>query len=410
MSRRTIVVGNLCFCVLLVCRLGVAAEPTTLTATADANPISVDLVATISLDGSVHDLSGEQGTLEDGSAADQFGGLSAMEYSGEGNRFWLLADRGAGDGEVTYRCRYHEAELTVDPEHHTIKCELVATRLLSAPNGEPIVGSAVADEAHLVSTDPNHQWTALDLEGIRRLPDGKLLLSDEYGPHVLIADLSGKVQEEYPVPEKFLRRARTEGGFRTRGVAYNRGLEGIAITPSGNRVLTMPQSPLVQDSVEYKGMSLGVNCRCIVYGAHHECVREIVYQMDSKRNGLSEVLAIDEDRFLVLERDGKAGLEAKEKKIYLADMRGATDVCDIESLPETGLPQGVVAMKKTLLIDLLDPRFGLGGERAKEKAEGLCWGPKLEDGRQTLWVCYDNDFDSANQTEFDCFAIAGLKD
>lgn len=395
--------------VTLCCRVD-AAEAKNVTTSDVSSKVTVELIATLSVDGSLHDLSGEQGVLEDGSAADQFGGLSAMEYSGQGNRFWLLADRGAGDGEVTYRCRYHEVELAIDPQSREMTCELVETHMLSTPNGQPIVGSSVADEAHLVSTDPNHQWTALDPEGIRKMPNGKLLLSDEYGPHVMIADRSGHVEKELPVPEKFLRHARAEAAIPYRGIAYNRGLEGIAITPSGNRILTMPQSPLVQDSVAYKGMSLGVNCRCILYGADHEFVSEIVYVMDSKRNGLSEVLAIDENRFLVLERDGKAGVEAKEKKIYIADIRGATDVSEIESLPEMKLPGGVTPMKKTLLIDLLDPRYGLGGERAKEKAEGLCWGPKLPDGRRSLWLCYDNDFKSFNETEFDCFAITGLDD
>ncbi|MCM2370882.1 esterase-like activity of phytase family protein [Aporhodopirellula aestuarii] len=409
MNRRFLTLGCLVGSFFLCSHVG-AAEAITASQPTGPAGVSVELVATVLLDGSAHDLSGDRGRLEDGSAADQFGGLSAMEYTGEGNRFLLLADRGAGDGEVTYRCRFHEAELIVDAEKHTIRCELISTRMISTPDGQPVVGSIAADEAHLVSTDPNHQWTALDLEGLRRLPDGSLLLSDEYGPHVLIADPSGRVKEEYPVPEKFLRRPRSEGGFVTRGVAYNRGLEGIAITPSGTCMLAMPQSPLVQDSVQYNGMSLGVNCRCIVYGANRHCEREVVYTMDNDRNGLSEVLAIDEDRFLVIERDGKAGREAKEKKIYLADLRGATDVCDIDSLPESGLPDGVVPMKKTLLIDLLDPRFGLGGDHAKEKAEGLCWGPRLPDGRQTLWVCYDNDFESSIQTEFDCFAVTGLGD
>ncbi len=395
--------------VFLVGELAVAAEVAVSKPAPDRQKIEVELLATLDMDGDLHDLSGVTGSLEDGSPADQFGGLSAMEYSGSGNRFYLLADRGAGDGEVTYQCRFHEAELTVDASTHKITCQLIATRMFATPDGEPVVGSIIADQTHLVSTNPKHQWTALDPEGLRLLADGSLLLSDEYGPHVVVADRDGHVKQEFPIPEKFLRRAPREGGVATRGVAYNRGLEGIAITPSGNRVLAVPQSPLVQDSVRHEGMSLGVNCRCILFDAKHDCERELVYTMDSERNGLSEILAIDEHRFLVLERDGKSGSEANHKKIYLVDIRTGSDVQNVEALPESGLPTGVTSMTKTLFIDFLDPRFEIPHENIKEKAEGMCWGPRLADGRRTLWVCYDNDFESSIQTEFDCFAVSGME-
>ena len=371
--------------------------------------IEIELLAKLDLDGGLHDLSGVTGSLEDGSPADQFGGLSAIEYSGTDNRFYLLADRGAGDGAVNYQCRFHEAELSIDPSTHKIVCELIATRMIATPDGKPIFGSTSADNEHLASLDPKHQWTALDPEGMRRLTDGSLLLSDEYGPHLIVTDAEGQMTREIPLPEKYRRRASQDGVDANRGVSNNRGLEGVAVTPSGNRVLAMPQSPLLQDSVPRGRYSLGLNCRCFLLDTQHNREREIVYRLDDVRNGLSEVLAIDEQRFLVIERDGKQGTEATHKRIYLAEIGDCSDVRDLESLPETNLPAGVRAMKKTLFIDFLDPQYGIPHESIKEKAEGLCWGPRLPDGRRTLWVCYDNDFESSNQTEIDCFAIAGLE-
>jgi hypothetical protein len=61
-----------------------------------------------------------------------------------------------------------------------------------------------------------------------------------------------------------------------------------------------------------------------------------------------------------------------------------------------------------LLIDLLDPAFGMSGEKAPEKPEGLAWGPRLADGRRLLMVCFDNDFDPARESIFVAFAIDGL--
>ncbi len=370
--------------------------------------IHVELIGTLRIDGTARDLSPtSDAVLEDGSPANQFGGLSAIEYSGVGNRFLLLPDRGAGDGLVHYHCRYHETDLIVDPQTKKITFKLISTHNLSTANGKPLVGALAAHEEHLKSNDPSHVWNALDCEGLRKLSNGSLLISDEYGPHVFVVDQSGRVSEEFPIPEKFHHRLPINGK-PSRGVAYNRGLEGIAITPSGNRLIAMPQSPLIQDSLLQDGKSMGHHCRCIIFDAKHACVQEVVYSMDEMSNGLCEILAIDENRFLVIERDGNSGLDAKHKKIYLANLTGATDVRKVDSLPQTKLSKGVKAMSKTLCIDLLDERFGLGGEKAHEKPEGLCWGPKLPDGRRTLWVCCDNDFDPAIQSEIYCFAIAGL--
>ncbi|WP_236622183.1 esterase-like activity of phytase family protein [Novipirellula maiorica] len=367
----------------------------------------IELVGKVAIDGNRSDASGDAKPLEDGSPSDQFGGLSGIEYSGTGNRFLLLADRGAGDGQVNYHCRYHEADLILDQSTGKIAFELKTTRMLSTPTGEPLVGSNEAHEKCLNSATPHPTWTAFDPESVRLLPDSSLLISDEYGPHIVVVDQSGRISNEFTVPDKFRLRAADDGIF-TKGVYSNRGLEGIAVTPSGSRMIALPQSPLIQDAVIENGYCIGLNCRCVVFDGNHNCIREIVYQLDNLASGTSEILAVDEDRFLVLERDSKAGREAKTKKIFLIDTRDASDVTQIESLPKTELPSSVTPARKSLFIDLLDPQFGVGGEHAHEKPEGLCWGPGLVDGRRTLWVCCDNDFEKSIQTEIYCFAIDGL--
>ena len=63
----------------------------------------------------------------------------------------------------------------------------------------------------------------------------------------------------------------------------------------------------------------------------------------------------------------------------------------------------------SLLIDLLDPRWKLAGEQMPEKIEGLCLGPQLPDGRQTLLLSSDNDFESKNASLIWVFALPALK-
>jgi hypothetical protein len=250
-------------------------------------------------------------------------------------------------------------------------------------------------------------WKAFDPEGIRILNDGSLIATEEYGPRVVVADKLGRLTSELEVPQrsKLKNPSHSKGKF---GTFPNRGLEGIAVTPSGETIIAAFQSALVQDGELTEDKCLGIHCRWLVYDAHHEMHREIVYQLEDRSSGVTEILAIDEHRFLDLERDGEAGSAAKIKKIFVADIQGASDVSEVQSLPPNDTPKGIHMVKKLLFLDLLDERFGLGGELAAEKPEGLSWGPALEDGRRTLWVCCDNDFDPAKQSEIYCFAISGL--
>ena len=59
--------------------------------------------------------------------------------------------------------------------------------------------------------------------------------------------------------------------------------------------------------------------------------------------------------------------------------------------------------------DLLDPRWKLAGEQMPEKIEGLCLGPQLPDGRQTLLLSSDNDFESKNASLIWVFALPAPK-
>lgn len=132
--------------------------------------------------------------------------------------------------------------------------------------------------------------------------------------------------------------------------------------------------------------------------------REFVYILDHPSNVLCEIMALDENHFLVIERDGKSGTDAKFKRIMLIDLLEASDVTGHASL-RTGLPSGVKPVRKEAFIDLLDPRFGLAGAKFPAKIEGLALGPNLPDGRQLLLVTSDNDFKAAESTLIHAFAI-----
>ncbi len=392
------IVGSL-LSTLLATQAMLGVEPSSVSSSISAVEHGVELIGVVRIKGGASDSSGLTQILEDGSPANRFGGLSGIEYTGEGDRFILLADRGAGDGAVDFPCRFHKADLTVDIENRVISFRNLETVMICMPNGHGMVGSLRAyaeDQTHSIESA---DWSALDCEGVRRLADGSLVMCDEYGPRLITLDSHGRITQQWPVAESVR-------PTDQHGRSFNRGYEGLAITPDGNRILVASQSVLMQDGHIEDGKCLGLNSRWEIYDSVHSPVGEVVYQLDHEMSGVSELLAVDDDRFLVLERDGNAGVEAKVKRIYLSDISSASDVAAQEHLPVAELPSEIRPVEKKLLIDLLDPKFGISGDLAAEKPEGLCWGKPLSDGRQTLWVCVDNDFDPARSTEIYCFAIS----
>ncbi|HEY3967802.1 MAG TPA: esterase-like activity of phytase family protein, partial [Planctomycetaceae bacterium] len=150
---------------------------------------------------------------------------------------------------------------------------------------------------------------------------------------------------------------------------------------------------------------IGTNTRIIEFDLMQGTTREFLYPLDESTHGVSEILAINDHEFLVLERDGKPGVEAAAKQIYKIDLAGASDISGHETLPPKKIPADVVTVRKSPFLNLLDPKFGLAGADFPEKIEGLTFGPDLPDGRRLLIVAIDNDFVAAKPILLHAFAI-----
>ncbi len=105
-------------------------------------------------------------------------------------------------------------------------------------------------------------------------------------------------------------------------------------------------------------------------------------------------MAIDDSQFLVIERDGLIGAEAKFKKIMKIDLTGATEIQNEGRLPADGLPDHIRPVSKQVFIDFLSPEHNLSAAQIPEKLEGLTFGQPLRDGRNTLIISSDNDFNA----------------
>jgi hypothetical protein len=361
-----------------------------------------------------------------------FGGFgSDLAYTGHDNVFIAAPDRGPFDGltDVPYLDRFHFLHITTDlgAPFPNIHVRLLDTRFLKNELGQTFVGAAGA-------VVPNDELVTLrlDPEGIRVGANGNLYVSDEYGPYVFEFNRQGHLVRRIQVPSKFSIDSpgadpTAELRNNSSGRQANRGMEGLAISPDGSTLFGIMQNALIQDHGlatpfpvdpnEAPGR-LGLNNRILKIDLLTGETHEYVYVLDAinRGQGVSEILAINDHEFLIVERDNRSWLSDEpqaptRKKIYKIDITGATDVSGIESLPAGALPAGVVPVTKPTspFIDLLDPAFGLQLNDANaiaEKIEGLAWGPDLADGRHVLYVISDNDLNPARGTQIYAFAIS----
>lgn len=383
-----------------------------------AAPPQVELVGVKRIDGDATDLSGLTDTLVQNCPHNRLGGFGSAITWVAGDRFLVLADRGPGDGAAWYQCRFHEVSIKIEPgAEKSIKFKLERAVMLTDERDRPFYGVASAIKPGGPTDGSRDQ--RLDPEGIAASPDGTIYISDEYGPHILAFNKDGKLQRRLPVPAMFIATVRNadevmEGPpYCTSGRQANRGFEGLTLMPDG-RLVALLQSPLLQDSpFDELNERAGRLARSLVIDPTGKAPpSQWVYPMSAPTMSLNEILFVDQNLYLAIERDGKEGVQARRKWITLVDTSPAGDVSAVSSLQATEMPKGLAAAKISKLIDLLDPRFGLAGQTMPAKIEGLAfvplnpsWGWPAAD--RLLLVLTDNDFKANEDTRIWAFRIPG---
>jgi len=386
----------------------------------------VTLIGKGSIAGTALDKSGLTGNICQASAPTNcipkatLGGLgSALAYSGHDNVFVAAPDRGPFDGltDIEYpdRVQFFHLKLDVNAPLPNIRTTLLDTRLLKNEHGQTLVGAAQAFDRRF------------DPEGIRIGLLGTLLISDEYGPYVYEFGPLGRLVRRISLPSRYAIQFPSgdptlELTGNTSGRQANRGMEGLAISPNDRFAYGIMQNALLQDNALTPGTidRVSVHTRVLKLDLLTRKTSEYVYVLEAanRGQGVSEILAVNDHEFLVLERDNRSYSAATpqaptRKKIFKIDIGPTTtDISAVDGIPAgtatDPLPATIVPVEKALFIDLLDPSFGLNLNDAKaiaEKIEGLAWGPDLPDGRHVLYVISDNDLNTAIATQIFAFAI-----
>ena len=399
-----------------------------------AHAAAPTLIAQGSMSATASDMSGLTGTLENGVTANLLGGMgSGLAWAG-GNTFLALPDRGpnatawnsAVDNTSSYIARFNtvQLELSATPTGalpYSLTPTLSSTTLLysptplvygsassSMPAGNALLNNS-ADKYYFSGRSDNFDPTQsslnpanarLDPEALRVSKDGRsVFVSDEYGPYVYQFDrISGKRIDTFTLPSTFgianlSTNSATEISGNTSGRIANKGMEGLAITPDGTKLVGFMQSALIQDG----GDGARVNRIVTIDIASHQ-VQQFAYdnKVGTKNYNSSELFALNDHQFLVLERDGKGlgdGSTTAFKSLYMVDLTGAQDVSNLSG--EAALL--AKAPVKTLFLDIKSAlnAAGIASDKIPAKLEGLAFGADVVlNGvlTHTLYVANDNDF------------------
>ena len=238
----------------------------------------------------------------------------------------------------------------------------------------------------------------MDSEGMAMAADGSFWISDEYGPHLIHVDNTGRTIEKI---NPFTTGRKLPLVLAKR--RPNRGMEGLTITPDGKTIVGIMQFPLYNPSSAATANSLVI--RIVTFDIASGATKQFVYMMDNTSlQAVSEITAIDNNNFLVLERDGLFATDANRstvfKKIFKINISGATDISDatngangklfggktVEELKDaaTLAANGITPVTKVVIADLMKDIPTL---YPHDKAEGL-----VIINATTLAVSNDDDF------------------
>ena len=112
----------------------------------------VVLLGSVAIPGTATDKSGLMELLSDGTPHNRLGALgSGIAYTGKGNRYILLPDRGPVDGQANYHCRVQLMDISVTlGGNPVLQSNLIATTLLKTEAGQQLVERSISPEVGVV--------------------------------------------------------------------------------------------------------------------------------------------------------------------------------------------------------------------------------------------------------------------
>ena len=319
------------------------------------------------------------------------GGLSSIDYDPGTGTWYVLSD----DRSDRQPARFYTARLSYD-EKAMQPMRMTGVVTLRQPDGSAYPNAA---------TDARH---VADPESIRFDGCGGTLWWTSEGdrglwvdPFIRQINVDGTHRSELGLPPLF-RMLKAEQGPRNNGV-----FEGLALGEDCQTLYVSLEDPLYQDGPLADTVPTRSPIRIIRFDlSTGQPTRQYAYLLEriaaepkppssAKSNGVVELLVLDANRLLVLERSYSYGV-GNTVRVYEVDLSAATDVSGMEALAEATY----TPVSKRLVLD-----FGTLGLPVVDNIEGMTWGPKLPNGHRSIVFVSDDNFSSTQVTQLLAFEV-----
>lgn len=320
------------------------------------------------------------------------GGLSGIDYDARTGTYYVISD----DRSDNQPARFYTASVPVDKQGiGDVSIDTVTTFLQAdgSPYPNSTAGGNVPDPES-IRVDPTSGNLFYTSEGSEKL---------QIDPFVASTTTDGHFIAQPQTPEIF---AMSRDGLT--GPRDNLVFEGLSFDADGQSLWVAMEGPLYQDGPTPTFTEGGVT-RITNMDRTGKVLGEFAYELDPLPGenlggyfgtGVTEILAVDETHFLVIERAFVSDADGKGTntiKVYEIDTAGATDVKSQQWLT-TG---GYTPVSKTLVLDLAQ-----AGVDPVDNVEGITWGPTMANGNRTLVLVSDNNFNDTQVTEFIAVEVA----
>ncbi len=248
--------------------------------------------------------------------------------------------------------------------------------------------------------------TDFDIEAVRKDRNGNLWFGEEFGPYLVKTDATGKVlRSEIALPRPtnvggnpinlgvnpIIQSPQNPNPQGTNNLPQSGGFEGLAINASGTKLYPILERPVTTDPNPSRLLISELDLNTETYTGN-----TFGYRLDPNGTNIGDFTAIDDRRFLVIERDGRQGdptnpsflNPAQFKKIFLADI-GQLDA------------EGFVS--KTELVDLMniaDPNDLNGDGKTTFNFPFVTIEDVLLVNARTLLVLNDNNYPGSSGRTF----------
>ena len=325
------------------------------------------------------------------------GGLSGIDYDSANHVYYIISD----DRSERNPARYYKAKIVIN-NNKIDSVHFTETTLLKNREGNFYPGSAQdiyhTPDPEAIRFNASNNTFVWSSEGERIVKADKVVLED---PTITEINEKGIYTDTFILPPQ-LHMSALEQGPRRNGV-----FEGMSFADNYKTLFVNVEEPLYND-----GSRAGLNDSTGL-------IRILKFNVDSKKpiaqygyridpvayppapegtfiiNGVPDILSIDSNHLLVMERSFSTGRPGCTIKVYMTDLSTAENIQDVNSL----IGKNIKLAQKKLLLNMDDLHIYI------DNIEGMCFGPTLPDGHRSLIFVSDNNFVTVQKTQFLLFEI-----